>query len=202
MRRAWRVVGLLAWLAGSLPVWADGGSVLVRSPGEPWQITALGSPDPLRVGEVDLSVLVTDTETGRPVLDAEVELRLRPPAEPTRDLSNSTHPTHQIQEAHEARHAHHAQLGAGTNGLLYSAWPRLTSPGVWELEVTVERRGITQRATTSLEVAPPRSALLLHWPALALPPLGIALFAVHQTLVRRRPGWALRLGAASAHERN
>lgn len=169
MQRPWLAL-MLAPLVLCAPVWADGGSLLVRSPGAHWEITALGSPDPLRVGDADLSVLITERDSGRPVLDARVELVLRAPA--------SAGPP---QEIHAL-----ARLGAGTNGLLYSAWPRLTSPGRWELEIVVEQGDATQRAATPLEVAAANSALLAHWPALAFPPLGIALFAIHQTLARRR----------------
>src|SRR5262245_15441275 len=67
-----------ALLMGVWPAWGHhGGEVRLTEKAGPFVITVFSDPTPLRVGPVDLSVMVQDGDSGRPILDAEVTVRLQ-----------------------------------------------------------------------------------------------------------------------------
>jgi hypothetical protein len=146
---------------------ADGGLVCLCQISGSFLVTVFITPSALRVGPVDLSVMVQDSSTRDVLLDAEVDLRL--------DSENGG-------GAINLR----ATRGQSTNKLLQSAVIDLPSPGNWQLTVLV-RRGSDQAVfKTQLEVAPPLPRFISVLPLVALPPLVVLLFAGHQVLKQRR----------------
>ncbi len=158
---------LLAWflLATSAPLLADGGMLLLHKESSPFVITVFASPTPPRAGVIDLTVLVQASETLQPVLDADVHLEF-------------TKSGSQIQV--RATRDHTTQ-----NKLLYAASVHLDNPGEWLYTVSV--RAIRSAAAPvaisgAIAVAAEQPKLAAYWSYLALPFLGLAIFALHQRL--------------------
>jgi hypothetical protein len=146
---------------------ADGGLVRNSATQAGLVVTLFTSPTPLRAGLADVSVLVQDATTGDTVLDAQATLRIEP--------------------EHEGAMPETIRLtrAAATNKLLQAATVRLPVPGRVRL-IAEARRGAARAAVVAtVTVAPPRPPLLALWPYLALPPLVVAIFVVHQILRRR-----------------
>jgi hypothetical protein len=125
-------------------------------------------PAPLRAGPAEISVLVQDHDSQRPVLDAEVLVLLQqrgsdgPPirAEATRQNA--------------------------ANKLMYATKVELPVSGQWQLRVMVHQGAVTADVAGLVMAEPSWPLLLSFWPWLTLPPLAIGLFGLHQWLSRRR----------------
>ena len=149
---------------------ADGGTVRIDEEAGPFRVAVMSAPEPLRVGAVDLSVLVQRRADASPVLDAEVDLRLDGPA-------------------HEAPIEVRASREQATNQLLHAAAVTLPAAGTWRLRVRVRQGGDAVEVAGALPVAPAPPRLRGLWPYLALPPVVAACFALREWLVRRgQPG--------------
>jgi hypothetical protein len=165
------LVCLLALLLPSSPATADGGAVRLMQAAGPFTVTVFAAPTVLGVGPADVSVLVQARPDGAAVLDAQVALTIAPP--PGTEATPATV---------EATHA------AATNKLLYAATVVLPVPGRWAARVSVRRGAEAAEVSCELPVVPGAAGLTSIWPYLAIPPLAIALFALHQWLgTRRRP---------------
>lgn len=160
-----RAIVLMLLLAAAT-VRADGGTVRTRMTAGPLTVTVFTAPQPPTVGPLDVSVLVQDG-AGAPVLDATVAVRLD---DGVRTMT------------------HDATRAAATNKLLYAALADVRAPGTWRLDVTVRRGADEAVVATTVPVGPAAPPLRALWPYVATPPLGIALFALHQTLASRRRG--------------
>ena len=146
----------------------DGGVVRLRETRGEIVVTVFTPPDPLRAGPVDVSVLVQDP-SGAPVLDAEVTLRFDPP------------------ERGEPGRSPFARLRSqATNKLLQAAQVDLRRGGEVEARRLVSRAGQASDLSCALPVAPATHRMTALWDVLALPPLMVVLFALNQTLRRRR----------------
>src|SRR5262245_24203813 len=158
-------VALIGVLAANTAL-ADGGTVRALQEAGPFRITVMSAPEPLRVGPVDLSVLVQRADGGAPVLDAEVELRLEGPGADAPIVVWATH-----EQA--------------TNQLLHAAVVTLPTAGTWRIRALVRQGGDSAEVAGALPVAarPPR--LLALWPYLALPLAIGAGFALREWLARR-----------------
>jgi hypothetical protein len=169
-RRLWFCVVLPAavLLAAATTAWGDGGVVRLKQVAGPFIITIFTAPTPLRAGTVDLSVLVQRGTDEEPVLDAQVTMMLSA-----------------VNGAIISAAATHEQA---TNKLLYAALLNLPAPGTWQLQVAVRRAPESASVSCELRAAPPSPPLLAYWPYLALPPVVIGLFVVHQWLSRRGNG--------------
>ena len=108
----------------------------------------------------DMSVLVERDR--RPVLDAHASIRLTSPGG--------------RETVVPATHA------GAQNKLLYAAPVRMNEAGRWNFQVDITGLASVSGAIDSAAPPPPLSG---HWPALALPPLAIALFALNRRLRRR-----------------
>lgn len=175
------LVALVCGVGGmSLPsALADGGVILASRDVGGMQATILGSPSPLRAGPADISILLQ--EDGVPVLDAEVTMRWTslgagqewlPPC-----CSMKTEGAGLV-----------AKRGHGRNQLLYSAILPLTSSGPGKLDLAITRGGEPLLLVLDLEVVPAPAPVLAYWPWLAMTPVAILLFSLHQhiTASRRR----------------
>ena len=150
-----------AALLAAVSASGDGGLLRLNQVVGDVQIAVFTAPTPLRVGTVDVSVMVQRAAAQTPVLDAEVEIVLRSGG---------------VARAAAATHA------AATNKLLYVALIEVPAAGRWEIAARVRSGGVEATVATEVDVAPPLGAAWDHWPYLVLPALVIALFAIHQTL--------------------
>jgi hypothetical protein len=166
------VIALLtAWLTlgkvGSLAV-ADGGALRLAERRGDRLIAVFTSPNPVRAGTVDVSVLVQEAASGRPLTNLAIEVRA--------DLPGNE----------QARDSASATSEAATNKLMQAARLELSDAGRWHVDVIVQGIGPGAPIDFEMEVAealPPGLALSL-W--IAWPLAAVALFAAHQTLVYRR----------------
>ena len=143
---------------------ADGGTVELHQVAGPFIVTVFTAPVPLRVGPVDISVLLQDRANGQPVLDGEIFVLFRKEG----GLTVGEPATRELAQ----------------NKLLYSALMILPEAGQWELEVRIKREKEATSVFAQVSAAAPKPFLLSYWRSLSLPPIFIALFALNQWLKR------------------
>jgi hypothetical protein len=167
-----RVIGLfLAWLvlgAESSVAWGDGGALRCSERRDGRLITVFTTPTPLRAGPVDISALVQDAESGRPLRDVRITVR--------------AHPIHQAQ----GRVSAPATTDAATNKLLRAARLQLSVPGRWHVELVVAGSSQEQPIGFDLEVGEALPPWLQMSPWIGWPLVVIGFFAIHQLRVQRR----------------
>jgi len=131
MKFGWRWLILLGWwLAAVQPLRAHGGGapVLTNATAGPYLVSAWMQPDPLRVGEVHLTVAVTETpapdappgEGGPPVLEATVGVQAR-------FLGGNISPI-VTKATHEE----------AVNKILYETDFHIPQAGKWEITLAIE----------------------------------------------------------------
>jgi hypothetical protein len=145
---------------------ADGGAVRLSQRRDDYQITVFTTPTPFRAGPVDVSVLVQDARTGRPVQEAEIIVRAMPRGRPEEVLRCA------------------ATSEAATNKLFRAAVFEIPEPGWWEVAVVVEAKGGPIWVRFDVEAAEAAPRWLALWPWLSWPALAILLYGIHQLLVR------------------
>ena len=134
----------------------------------PFDITVFTAPTPARIGPVDVSVLVVDRAGQLPLLDADVQVGLRPAAAPA------------LERSATATHA------GATNKLLYGVALDVPSAGSWTLEARVRAGERAATVSCVLEVEAPLGPLVAYWPYLGLPAVAIGVFALQQWIRRSR----------------
>jgi hypothetical protein len=154
---------ILGWRWSFLPLillvpslFADGGMVLQHVEKGPFAITIFATPAP-----IDLSVLVQDSKTLEPVLDADVIFTLT-----KGDSRIGVRATHDQAQ----------------NKLLYAVPVRLSDPGEWHYTVSIRNVAVAG----ILDVPAEQPKLAAYWLYLALPFPVMAIFALHQWLQRRQ----------------
>jgi cytochrome c oxidase assembly factor CtaG len=154
---------------GVRPAWGHhGGEVRLMEKTGPFLITVFSDPTPLRVGPVDISVMVQDGDSGRPILDAEVTVQLQqygaggPPIITQVTRQNAT------------------------NKLLYAASVDLPASGLWELQVTAQHQAQAADVACMVTAGPPRSVPRSWWQYAAILSAMIVGVALHQRHRRRR----------------
>lgn len=167
-------------LISAAPCLADGGAIIARQTINGLELTVFASPAPLRAGPVDVSVLVQDEQTGKPVLDATVDVLWSSVSPDSPDwlppcCSMETGPG-----------AVPATRGHSQNKFLYSAIVPVRSAGPSEFVIRSRSGDREALISCDVEAGPPRPPALAYWPFLALPPFAVAGFALHQRLSRRR----------------
>ena len=162
------IILVLNVVLAPLVTYADGGTVHLREESGPFLVTVFAAPEALRVGLIDMSVLIQDRKTGRALLDTTVDLELQPIA--TTNPRFWTRPTHD-----RAR-----------NKLLQAVTINVPAPGWWAVKIFVRRDRDVVALTTKLLIRPAAPRLAALWPLLILPPSAIALFALHQKLRHSR----------------
>jgi hypothetical protein len=156
----------------------DGGAILARQTVNGLGLTVFASPTPLCAGPVDVSVLVQDG--GTPVLDARVEMAWSAGASSSTEWVPPCCTMESGADGIPAIRAH------SNNRFLYSAIVPMKSSGPSELVIRVEQGGREASLVCNLEVRPPPPRALAFWPWLAFPPIAIAGFALHQSLLKSR----------------
>jgi hypothetical protein len=145
----------------------DGGAVRLRERAGNYQITVFTSPTPFRAGPVDISGLVQDAATGECVPEAQVTVRVTARA------------TGQVLE-------YPATSEAATNKLFHAADFQLPEPGWWDVEVAVDGAHGPAMIRFDVMADEPLPRWLDLWPWFGWPALAVALFGIHQMLVRRK----------------
>ncbi|HKI35060.1 MAG TPA: hypothetical protein VKA46_24600 [Gemmataceae bacterium] len=146
---------------------ADGGALRLRERPGNYQIAVFTSPTPFRAGPVDVSVLVQDAATGECVPEARVTIRL------------TARESGQVLE-------YPATAEAATNKLFHAAVFQLPEPGWWDVDVVVEGRHGPALIRFEVKADEPPPRWLDLWPWFGWPALAVALFGIHQILVRRK----------------
>ena len=141
------------------------GVVQLMKQAGPFIVTVFTEPTPLTAGPVEISVMVQDRDSQRPVLDAQVKVLLQQRGGDALPISAE------------------ANRENGANRLMYTALLDLPNPGIRELHVTVQHGAVSFSVAGEVTVEPDRTAPLSY---LALLPLAIGLVGLHRWLSRRR----------------
>jgi putative membrane protein len=122
------------WLAPDT-IDTDGAVVRMQEVSGPFRVSVFSAPGPLPAGAADVSVLVQDRNSGETILDATVDLE----AQPVGGGGGSE--------------SIRATRSRSTNKLLEAATLNLSSPGSWELRISVQRGSDHVTLSGRLEVA-------------------------------------------------
>jgi len=168
MRAAGRgmILGLLILATACRPVCADGGSLRFSAVRGSYRISVFTAPTPFRKGPVDISVLVQDRGTGELMASTRVTVRMTKPGQPAIECL--------------------ATAEAATNKLFRAAQFELPAPGRWEMQVQVEGPHGLAAIGGELEAAAALPRWHEMWGWIGWPAVAVALFGVHQALVRRK----------------
>ncbi|HEV2968787.1 MAG TPA: hypothetical protein VGY55_02285 [Pirellulales bacterium] len=177
---AWLALGATARFA-----FADGGAVRFSERRGGLVITIFTSPTPLRVGPVDVSVLVQDADTGQPAPLSFAPAVHACPANRARDTTSAP-----------------AKADVATNKLLRSAQLNFSESGRWHIEVEVSDRSGAVPIGFDVEVAKPLPSWLHLVPWIAWPFPLIGMFAIHQFLANRRRArsWSTSMSSAEQQQ--
>src|SRR5260370_9184237 len=134
---------------------ADGGAVRLSEQKGKYRITVFTSPNPLRVGPVDISVLVQDADTGEPASGVQVSIGLA------------------RRDSPDVAFRHRATTEAATNKLYYAANFDLPEPGWYSVDVSINGPLGEAEVHFEMEAAealPPWLAMAPRfvWPVLAI----------------------------------
>jgi len=152
---------------------ADGGITVGQAERDGMRVTVFAAPVPIRAGPLDVTLLVQEIPSNRPVTDASVACSVRklsPPSPSPFRLPawcSTIAPGSRIP----ATPAH------SRNKLLFGAYLPLTEPGRWELSIHVTRGPANFTSAFPLDVAAPQPLLSIWWPLIALVPAAILLYA-------------------------
>lgn len=169
--RATAIGLILGWVPTILsvaPARGDGGTLRVWDRQGRYEIAVFTAPSPFVAGPVDISVLVLDSASGEPVLNADVIVKVAPVGRP------------------ESAVLHPATSGAATNKLFYAALFELSEPGSFMVEVVIEGAKQEVRARFAVEAANGRYRRMDLWPWICWPAPVIVLYGIHQWLVCRK----------------
>ena len=161
-------------LSGATQASADVGLLRLQESAGPFSISVFTEPTPLRKNEGIVHVFVSDRQTGQPLQDVAVEALLR---------SDDAQGGELIRP-----------LQRRPRGLRASADLAVPHPGRWNVRIAASGNRGTGAVGLVLDVLPAQPWWISLGPALAIPPVGIALFALHRRL-RRRQESGRRTGA-------
>src|SRR5260370_9486936 len=170
--RRYRLLLSFFFVANSL---ADGGLVQLHSVSGPFDITLFAEPPLARAGRIDFSVLIQDSKTGQPVLDAAVTLALTPVQVHQNEQPAWYPPSCAVAPPADLARVPLLHSGA-TNRLLYGALVEVPAAGVWHARTEVQRgdqRGVIEG---TVDIAPPFPPIANYWPLFLFPLVGLGLF--------------------------
>ena len=147
---------------------ADGGKLVMSKLYNDYRISVFTSPDPLRAGTADISVLLQNAESAQPIDDAQVYLKLTPRDSRAQSIVAT------------------ATMDTATNKLLYAAFLELPAPGWWDVEISGSADGQPIQARFAIEVGEPLPRWLTVWPWFCWPAGLVLLFGVHRLRVSRQ----------------
>ena len=180
-----RLLAIALLLAAPALLRADGGITLGQIDREGLRVTVFAAPVPVRVGPLDVTLLVQEIPSNQPVTDAVISCSVQKvgPPSPVPVRLPAWCSTIAPGASIPATPAH------SRNKLLSGAYLPLTEPGRWELNIQVTRGPTSFSASLPLDVAAPQQPLSTWWPLIALVPAAILLYVWRAFLVRekRRP---------------
>jgi hypothetical protein len=133
------------------------------------RISVFVSPDPLRAGPVDISILLQSIETGHPIDSSQILVRITP-------QSPGTEPVYAL-----------ATQAAATNKLLRAALVDLPTPGLWDVAIAyTTSQNLTREVSFTVEASPRLPPWLTAWPQFCWPAVVVLLYGIHRWLVARR----------------
>lgn len=147
---------------------ADGGRVVLVEKQGDYRISVFASPDPLRAGPIDISILTQDATTDAPIADAQMDVTLSP-----RDQRGPT-----LRAT--------ATSAAATNKLLRAALLDLPAAGAWDVEIAITADRGPANVRFAIEAGPPLPRWLTVWPWFTWPIGAVFLFSLHRHLVWRK----------------
>jgi len=145
----------------------DGGTVQLSEVRGDIRATVFTSPNPLRAGPVDISVMLQNSNSGTIVEDAQTFVRI------TSDASTAT-------IAAEATRA------AATNKLMLAAVVNIPAPGVWHVRLETLLGAQRETLSFTMNVGPPQPRWTAEWLSLGWPIVAVGLFVIHRWRIARR----------------
>jgi hypothetical protein len=130
-----------------------------------YRISVFVSPDPLRAGPIDISVLLQDAETGSAITNAQTMVSLKPSSRRGRTIRTV------------------ATNEAATNKLLSAAVVELPETGSWDVEIACLAEHGPARVEFRADAGPRLTAWLNVWPWFSWPAAVVILFGFHRWLV-------------------
>jgi hypothetical protein len=162
---------------------ADGGSVQLHSVSGPFDVTLFAEPPLPRAGQIDFSVLIQDSKTGQPVLDAVVILALTPVQVHQNEQPAWYPPSCAVAPPADLARVPLLHSGA-TNRLLYGALVEVPVAGVWHVRAEVQRgdqRGVVEGR---VDIAPPFPPIANYWPLFLFPIVAVGLYVLRGHIQR------------------
>jgi hypothetical protein len=162
---------------------ADGGSVQLHSVSGPFDITLFAEPPLPRAGQIDFSVLIQDSKTGQPVLDAAVTLALTPVQVRQNEQPAWYPPSCAVTPPADLARVQLLHSGA-TNRLLYGALVEVPAAGVWQARTEVQRgdqRGVVEG---TVDIARPFPPIANYWPLFLFPIVAVGLYVLRGHIQR------------------
>jgi hypothetical protein len=142
-----------------------------------YRISVFASPDPLRAGPIDISVLLQDAETGQPITNVPINVSLKP--------SGRRGPTIRAVATNDA----------ATNKLLSAALVELPTPGSWDIEISRLAEHGADPVRFTIDAGEQSAAWTGVWPWFSWPAGVVILFGIHRRLVARRKAASARYRA-------
>lgn len=161
-------IALLIW---ANPAGTDGEAPIAHGLTGNYEITVLVSPVPVSVGETRWTVLVRNRNTG--VLGVARSDDLLLILETTATMPSARRIVAPLERL-------------PSEPPLYTARVELPSNGLWRGQVAVQSASDPASLQFDVPADPAPGILGEHWPSLALAPVTLAGFSLHQWLVRRR----------------
>jgi len=149
------------------PVRADGGVVRLSQAGTDYRVTVFTSPNPLRAGPIDISVLVQNAGDGELAEDVVVDV------------------VAVAREKPALRIRREATFEQATNKLFRSAKFDLPTDGWWDTTVAVHAPGHSTTYAVAVWAGPARPRWQAFWPWFTWPLAAVVLFVVHGWLGRK-----------------
>jgi hypothetical protein len=177
----WYLLLLSLYLAGN--AFADGGSVQLHSVSGPFDITLFAEPPLPRAGQIDFSVLVQDSKTREPVLDAVVTLALTPVQIHQNEKPAWYPPSCAVVPPTDLSRVPLLHSGAN-NRLLYGSLVQVPAAGVWHARTEVQRgdqRGVVEGTVDIATAFPP---IANYWPFFLLPVVAVGLYVLRGHIQR------------------
>ena len=167
---------------------ADGGIIRSRETQGPFIVTIFTASELVTDQPADISVLVQDRESKEAILDATIDLVFTAPAslvsEPADQICGHSSEAlgSQVSGPESIDFTVPATRRQASNKLLYAAAVELGRIGNWQLQAFVQRGSDAVKVASIIPVTSSPRRVTALFPYLALPPLLIALFALHQWL--------------------
>ncbi len=163
-------ISLVALSLGPCPAvaLADGGRVVLMERQGAYRISVFTSPDPLRAGPIDISVLLQNAETGQPLTSVPMNVTLKPSGRPG--------PTIRAVATNDA----------ATNKLLSAALMDLPTPGSWDVEISYFAGQGAGPVRFTIKAGEQSIAWTGVWPWFSWPAGVVILFGIHRRLVAQK----------------